>query len=116
MEMWSDILHGVGPWSAHTFRWSHDSLILTIPSAGIKKSRSAFTYRLVYPNGQIKWLGNDRQNGELAVEFEDERFELTNGWRNDGKGLVLTPSALDSTVLKLTDRSEWAIWSFTAER
>lgn len=114
VELWSDILNI--EWGARPFEWSDDSLVLTISSAAIMKPLSAFTYRLVYPHGEIKWLGDYGKNGELLVGFHDERVELANGWRNEGKSVVLASSVADSAVLKLSNKAEWVIWTLPTER
>lgn len=124
LELWSDIGNDEGHWKAPgalPFEWLNDSLVLKISSESFirpLKSRFGFTYRLVYPNGDVHWMGTHDRNGELLVRVEDDRFQLpfSKGWRADGSSLVYKSPGNDSKATKLTEKANWAIWTFESER
>jgi len=123
LELWSDIGNDEGHWrvpGALPFEWLNDSLVLKISSESFirpLKNRFGFTYRLVYPNGDVHWLGTHDRNGELLVRVEDDRFQVpfSKGWRADGSSLVYQSSGNDSRATKLTEKANWAIWTFENE-
>jgi hypothetical protein len=90
----------------------------TVPLFG--QSRFAYTYRLVYPDGDIRWLGQFGRNGTLILEYADLRITLGDGWRledeaardyrwcNDGV-------PVDVEVARL-DRKDYSVWCVGKER
>ncbi|KAF8058275.1 hypothetical protein FPV67DRAFT_1722058 [Lyophyllum atratum] len=93
------------------------SLQLCVPIATNGQSRFAFTYRLVYPSGEIRWLGEFGKNGALVLERvgRDPGLVLAEGWVPGEGGFVWTAAgeaALKySAVIRLVNPAEYAIWT-----
>ncbi|KAL1663984.1 hypothetical protein GGF50DRAFT_88969 [Schizophyllum commune] len=68
------------------------ALPLVVPLAG-RAVEFAFTYRLLYPSGQVRWLGQFGNNGRLVVEREVPPVDLEGAWEGD----VGSESVLDRT-------------------
>ncbi|KAJ6627267.1 hypothetical protein B0H10DRAFT_1996298 [Mycena sp. CBHHK59/15] len=70
------LLPGDGPLNGGSKRLS---LEFSVPLSG--QSRFSFTYRLVYPSGETKWLGQYGHNGTLVLDRKDaEPVSLGEGW------------------------------------
>jgi hypothetical protein len=94
VELWSNIPVGKDDrWEAIRFQWAPDHrhnlgacspiicgmsntkvlhLKVAIPISG--RNQIEYTYRLVYPSGEIKWLGDYERNGILVFKCRDPRF------------------------------------------
>ncbi|KAL1740758.1 hypothetical protein HDZ31DRAFT_85255 [Schizophyllum fasciatum] len=64
------------------------ALPLVVPLAG-RAVEFAFTYRLLYPSGQVHWLGQFGKNGRLVVEREPPAVDLEGPWEGDAGAGVL---------------------------
>lgn len=121
VEIWCDVPGNEtidGQWRALQFDWLEDSLLLIIPSRALNhpwRTRFSFTYRLVYSNGNIKWLGAYGMNGELVVYKNDERLRWANGWRVDQSALIFS-STHNVQVGQLSENADWALWIWGSER
>lgn len=65
------------------------SLVVPIPYAAHIRRQFSFTYRVVYPSGDIKWLGSFGHNGSLVLEEtqSDERIGLLGeDWSRNDEG------------------------------
>jgi len=96
------------------------TLHLCVPTSN-GESRFSFTYRIVYPSGEIRWLGEFGQNGTLVVAQMDADpvFMLPEGWvPGDGgyvwKGVGGDGQAL-SVVMGLTKPAEYAVWTINGD-
>ncbi|KAI8995378.1 hypothetical protein BD414DRAFT_239104 [Trametes punicea] len=79
------------------------------------RARFSFTYRLVYPSGQVQWLGKFGQNGELVIEQGLPGVDLREGWNISDDGTYRTHAFPGERVLgQLTDPKAWTCWSWTA--
>ncbi|KAF5377442.1 hypothetical protein D9615_005152 [Tricholomella constricta] len=91
------------------------SLVLCAPLANNGQSRFAFTYRIVYPDGEIRWLGTFGQNGTLVIEgvVSDPALVLTEGWMPRDNGYVWkgvgAERPLDLNVLRLVKPADYAV-------
>ncbi|TDL16912.1 hypothetical protein BD410DRAFT_794819 [Rickenella mellea] len=76
----------------------------------------SFTYRLVFPSGDIQWLGGHDANGSLEILSEDGLFTEVGGWSATGgdrrifasaetHGVALGTIPKDVTKFALCDRS-----------
>ncbi|CDO70267.1 hypothetical protein BN946_scf184942.g67 [Trametes cinnabarina] len=75
--------------------------------------RFQFTYRLVYPSGEIKWLGEFGRNGELIIERGLPGVDLREGWSISDDGTYRTHAFPGERVLgHLTDPNAWTCWSW----
>ncbi|KAI9066679.1 hypothetical protein FKP32DRAFT_1621822 [Trametes sanguinea] len=75
--------------------------------------RFSFTYRLVYPSGEIKWLGTFGRNGELVIERGLPGVDLREGWNISDDGTYRTHAFPGERVLGyLTDPKAWTCWSW----
>lgn len=86
------------------------------PSA---QSRFSFTYRLVYPNGEIRWLGQYGQNGTLAFVQGEPDIVLGEGWVPGEGGY--TWNAADRAVenleiAKLVNPTTYTVWAIGKDR
>jgi hypothetical protein len=99
----------------------HDTLLslqLCVPS---RKSFFSFTYRVVYPTGEIRWLGQYGQNGTIVLEQSqtDSKFILHEGWsiKNGGYAWTHGGKSVDSLeVARLSNSSDYSIQSIGRER
>jgi len=91
------------------------SLQICVPLAKNGQSRFAFTYRLVYRSGEIRWLGEYGQNGTLVIERTDPELILTDGWVPGEGGLVWTAAGkaahTGSVVIRFMHSAEYAVWT-----
>ncbi|KAI0336093.1 hypothetical protein GY45DRAFT_1316156 [Cubamyces sp. BRFM 1775] len=72
-----------------------------------------FTYRLVYPSGEVKWLGEFGRNGELVIEQGLPGVDLREGWNISDDGTYRTHAFPGDRVLGyLTDPRAWSCWSW----
>ncbi|OSD05951.1 hypothetical protein PYCCODRAFT_1404822 [Trametes coccinea BRFM310] len=75
--------------------------------------RFSFTYRLVYPSGEIRWLGEFGRNGELVIERGLPGVDLREGWNISDDGTYRTHAFPGERVLGyLTDPNAWTYWSW----
>ncbi|KAF8213434.1 hypothetical protein K438DRAFT_1094040 [Mycena galopus ATCC 62051] len=88
------------------------TLDLSVPVAG-HGQRFSFTYRIVYPNGEVKWLGHYGHNGTLVLDWRDsDPVVLDKDWtptpendsyRRDSDGHVVQ----DLQVARLSHPSDY---------
>ncbi|KAI0662565.1 hypothetical protein C8Q70DRAFT_959559 [Cubamyces menziesii] len=72
-----------------------------------------FTYRLVFPTGEIKWLGEFGRNGELVIEQGLPGVDLREGWNISDDGTYRTHAFPGDRVLGyLADPRAWSCWSW----
>ncbi|KAJ7770787.1 hypothetical protein DFH07DRAFT_254664 [Mycena maculata] len=113
--------HGFSLLSVHEQNQIRTSLILdfTVPTSG---HRFSFTYRLVYPTGEIKWLGAYGHNGTLVLSrTHSEPVILGQGWvadsvehhshHRDSEGSAVQ----DLEVARLAHHEDYTAWSPLAE-
>ncbi|KAJ3006525.1 hypothetical protein NUW54_g3902 [Trametes sanguinea] len=75
--------------------------------------RFSFTYRLVFPSGEIEWLGEFGRNGELVIERGLPGVDLREGWNISDDGTYRTHAFPGERVLGyLTDPKAWTCWSW----
>jgi hypothetical protein len=99
----------------------HDTLLslqLRVPS---RKSSFSFTYRLVHPTGEIRWLGQYGQNGSIVLEPSqvDSKFIFHEGWsiKNGGYTWTHGGKVVDALeVARLSSPSNYFIQSIGRER
>ncbi|OBZ79726.1 hypothetical protein A0H81_00506 [Grifola frondosa] len=74
----------------------------------------SFTYRLVYPSGEIKWLGEFGHNGVLIITQGLHGISLSNGWHvRDGAYVLEKDASEDVEVVgQLNTELGWSSWSF----
>jgi hypothetical protein len=72
--------------------------------------RYSFTFRVVDPNNNIRWLGNSSNNGVFIVERRDERIELGEGWTTTETGESVWSGEHETAVGTLNSKFEWAAW------
>ena len=76
-----------------------------------------FTYRLVFPTGEIKWLGEFGRNGELVIEQGLPGVDLREGWNISDDGTYRTHAFPGDRVLGyLADPRAWSCWSWRSSR
>ncbi|KAJ7462723.1 hypothetical protein B0H11DRAFT_2054004 [Mycena galericulata] len=101
LQVWSDIPasgRGSGDWGEAEFKPifpSNDRAFSLLPpheeeeirtslavgfSVPVSGHRFSFTYRLVYPTGEIKWLGAYGHNGTLVLSRTNSPVVLGKGW------------------------------------
>ncbi|TRM60157.1 hypothetical protein BD626DRAFT_571937 [Schizophyllum amplum] len=68
------------------------ALPLVVPLAG-RAMEFSFTYRLLYPSGQVRWLGQYGNNGKLVVERSEPAIDLEGAWEGDAENAVLDRSS-----------------------
>jgi hypothetical protein len=88
-----------------------------------RPARFAYTYRLRWPSGAVRWLGQFGRNGAVLVERKDPRFVLGDGWarRADGSlARVAADAEADASaeveVGRLSRELEWSFWTFGKAR
>lgn len=141
LQVWSDIPandRGTGDWGEAEFKPvpvadEHGFSLLTderneiktsltldfsVPSSG---ERFSFTYRMVYPSGEIKWLGHYGHNGTLVLDRADsDPVFLNDGWvpaddesyRRDSDGRPVQ----DFEVVKLSHPADYTPYSVDESR
>ncbi|KAJ6574766.1 hypothetical protein B0H19DRAFT_1254422 [Mycena capillaripes] len=105
LQVWSDIGRNSGEWGETEFKPLFTPLPLnehgfslvvnqpegtrtrlgadlSVPLSGHPFSFS-FTYRILYPDGQIKWLGHYGQNGTLVLDRAHDPVILGEDWANE---------------------------------
>jgi hypothetical protein len=89
------------------------TLAISVP---LSAQRFSFTYRLVYPTGEIKWLGQYGQNGTLLLDrIDSDRILLGEGWvpadngayRRDSDGRAVQD--LEVATLSNADYTAYAV-------
>ncbi|KAI0374441.1 hypothetical protein BV20DRAFT_1011471 [Pilatotrama ljubarskyi] len=86
---------------------------LRVPLHDHVGARFSFTYRLVYPSGEVRWLGEFGRNGELLVEQGLPGVDLREGWNISDDGTYRTHAFPGERVLgQLADPETWACWSW----
>ena len=145
VELWSNIPNAHGSdtkWGADRFVWpsgnytgtSHASgeyfpivcegpsslevlhLRVGIPVSG--RNQVEYTYRLVYPSGEIKWLGDYERNGVLVFEQRDPRFvhgiffgsHMREGTYSLGRG-----GWHKKKIARLSQEVDWSIYAIGAD-
>ncbi|GLB36428.1 hypothetical protein LshimejAT787_0307160 [Lyophyllum shimeji] len=100
---------------AEAQEWSVLSLRVYVPLADRGQSRFAFTYRVVYGSGEIRWLGEFGRNGTLVVQQTDPTFLLADDWLPGEGGLVCTAAGeaaqTESVVIRLVNPSDYTVWT-----
>ena len=82
----------------------------------------SFTYRLLYPTGEIKWLGQYGHNGTIVLEPSQtcSRFVLHDGWSMKNGGYVWTSPSGKSVdnleIARLSDLSDYSLQTVGRER
>ncbi|KAH9947695.1 hypothetical protein B0H21DRAFT_821697 [Amylocystis lapponica] len=87
------------------------ALHVTLPLALCDRAPTKFsyTYRLVYPSGSVRWLGQYGQNGVIIVERGYPGLNLGAGWRDSDDGSCLLESGAEETeVGELSGEMEWS--------
>ncbi|TFK57488.1 hypothetical protein OE88DRAFT_139937 [Heliocybe sulcata] len=84
------------------------------------QARFSYTYRLLYPSGEIKWLGEYGCNGSLVLERRDPRFSLRDGWRMESEAVRLWQNEKETSaegveVVELSKEFDWLCWSVGGE-
>ena len=93
------------------------SLVVPVPLISDNILKYSFTYRLVYPSGEIAWLGAFGQNGSVTINVENEAiFIPSNGWEaleSDDVDLMWTTNgaAAEESYLINTNLSDWNVWA-----
>jgi hypothetical protein len=95
------------------------SLEFSVPLTG--PWRFSFTYRLVYPSGEIRWLGQFGENGALVLERAASQLVLGEGWSpqaTSGAYLWNTRGRTveDFEVASLVNPSEYVVWALGKDR
>ncbi|KAI0639140.1 hypothetical protein C8Q77DRAFT_1204680 [Trametes polyzona] len=86
---------------------------LRLPHIDHVGARFSFTYRLVYPSGDVKWLGEYGRNGELVIERGLPGVNLREGWNIAEDGTYRTHAFPGERVLgHLEDPDDWVCWSW----
>jgi hypothetical protein len=135
VELWSNIsmAHGgEGRWGAHGFEWATDhtsdctcqcggdtsakctsnpkvlDLRLRIP---ISRNQVEYTYRLVYPSGQIKWLGDYERNGVLVLERNLTQGQFFDSHVKEGTFSSGQVGWDNKQVIQLSQDVDWSIYA-----
>ncbi|KAJ7597610.1 hypothetical protein C8J56DRAFT_324258 [Mycena floridula] len=128
LQLWSD-LHG--QWSETDFTitptaeesnvsllpWDYQleppslALIASIPFPE-NKAQFSFTYRILYPSGEIKWLGSFGDNGTLLLDEQNSQFVKADGWHSTTQGAASwnTRGEHPMSVGKFLEQENWSIW------
>lgn len=101
-------------------------LQVTIPTPiRSQQVRYSFTYRLVYPSGEVKWLGLFGQNGTLVLTGAHDSDPSTNtlslldGWKSTiGNTREYYASGGESTPVEIARfaLTDYRVWAFGSER
>jgi hypothetical protein len=138
VELWSNIPvvgRGAGKWGALAFSaettsvagdsgdvsasdvQEHTTLRLRfVTHIAARGTQFSYTYRMVQPDGTIKWLGQYGRDGTLLVERADPRIKLTPtlGWsvRSGGETVVENvQDAFEAEVARLNSKLAWSAWT-----
>lgn len=82
----------------------------------------SFTYRLVYPSGEIRWLGEYGHNGVLVVERgvipAALGVHLNESWNvgSDGKAETQVVGVVEREVGRLSGELNWSTWAIEENR
>lgn len=91
------------------------TLQLFIPPLGSGQGRFSYTYRILYPNGEIRWLGEFGQNGTLVCErtTTEAMLGLAAGWTCEEGRYTWTDRIprTDVPVLQLAKPEEYFAWT-----
>lgn len=94
------------------------SLYCTVPFSG--RLRVSFTYRIVYPSGEIRWLGQFGQNGVLVLGQTDPHLVLHEAWEVGGGASYVCNMRERPVeglgVARLEDPSDYVVWAIGADR
>ncbi|KAG6902318.1 hypothetical protein C0995_001697 [Termitomyces sp. Mi166 len=88
------------------------TLQLLVPPPG-EDQRFSYTYRILHPGGEIKWLGEFGQNGTLVCEHTETILGLGTGWSRKEGMYVWTGRSIptDIPVLRLANPDEYLAWT-----
>ncbi len=104
---------------------SHEHTIylkISIPFTDNTSKLYSYTYRIVYPTGETKWLGAFGHNGTITVQptDEDQRISfLGDGWRREQSTRVWDSSegaVTQAVTVAKCLREDWTVWSIGIER
>lgn len=107
--------------SLHTTTKHFLVLQVAIPAPS-QQVQYSFTYRLVYPSGEVKWLGLFGQNGTLVLtQAHDSHpaLSLLDGWKSTiGNTREYYASGSESTPVEIAKFSptDYRVWAFGSER
>lgn len=82
-------------------------------------ARFSFTYRLLYPSGEIKWLGEFGNNGTLVLNKTTSRLVLGEGWslKNDASSWNTRGRLVeDLEVARVAHFSDYTAWAVSEDR
>jgi hypothetical protein len=74
-----------------------NSLFLEFDVVVSEQVQFEYTYRMVFPSGEIRWLGDFGRNGYLWLEKGDDRVSLGKGWNMQPDGDFLWETNPDSS-------------------
>jgi hypothetical protein len=86
--------------------------IFSVPLSSQDPSSFSYTFRLVYPSGRVRWLGDFGRDGSIVLERGDPRVSLLgDDWSTSSSGLSkLWRSRIDvhsMEVARLNKGLEW---------
>jgi hypothetical protein len=125
LDLASESCSGNGSGTEHTLHLH--ARVFVAPYAEQKQTRLSFayTYRLVFPDGSIKWLGEYGQNGQLMLEWKEEMAASLISWE---EGWLVQPDRSyiwdgntkgrieDEVILgKLSKKVEWVVWAIARD-
>lgn len=82
----------------------------------------SYTYRLLYPSGDVKWLGAFGDNGFITLEpvHDDDRITTVgDAWKREDSSQVWDSqgkTAENVVIGELTHLDDWVLWSFGLDR
>lgn len=94
------------------------SVTCSVPFSG-QSQHFFFTYRLVYPSGEIAWLGHFHRNGTLIIDVSNKNVVLEEGWVRDGSQLIWKTARGNlegEDVAQLVRLEDWSFWSGRKDR
>lgn len=144
LQVWSDIGRNSGEWGETEFKplptplpldehgfsllpgihdQSHDietrlAVDLSVPLSGHSSSFS-FTYRILYPDGEIKWLGHYGHNGILVLDRAHDPVILNEDWAHENDPYRWTSNGRpvqDVEVAKLSRPSDYIAYPVAENR
>jgi hypothetical protein len=100
------------------------SLFLTVPLTSTDKDlKFSFTYRILYPSGEINWLGSFGQNGCILVDSSrtTPHLLLAEGWHHDtDEGPQVWDARgqhVDNVKIgRIAHPTDWKIWGLGRDR
>ncbi|KIK71329.1 hypothetical protein GYMLUDRAFT_66538 [Collybiopsis luxurians FD-317 M1] len=93
------------------------SVICSVPFSGNTHKQFFFTYRLVYPSGEVKWLGQFGRNGSVHIESapkDHSGLVLDERWETNLTPFVWNPRSGQiegEYVAQISQPRDWDIWS-----